>query len=140
MKDKEREEKGFKVRDRRRFTEEGELREGVEEESRAEDGGKTDASKVDNSGEGDNTIPPLPPVDFSTFVSSLATSTLYHFGDIPDPQTNKRKKNLPLAKHTIDTIAMLKEKTKGNLTEEETRLIDEFLYNLRMRYIKEVGS
>jgi len=79
-----------------------------------------------------------PPIDFNTFVLSLSTSVLVHlgaapegfFGDQPPPPPN-----LPLAKQTIDTIAMLEEKTKGNLDGEEERLLAQVLYDLRMRYV-----
>ncbi|KAF0120555.1 MAG: hypothetical protein FD151_1611, partial [bacterium] len=69
---------------------------------------------------------------------SLNSSALFHFGEIPDPATNKREKNLPIAKQTIDIIGMLKEKTKGNLTNDEEILIDHILYDLRMRYVEEM--
>lgn len=114
--------KGFKVRDRRRVNVEGEEKKGVA-------GGE---EKEEKNGEG------LPPVSFSSFISFLTTTALYHLGDIAHPETKKQEKNLRLARHTIDTIAMLKEKTKGNLTEEETKLIEESLYMLRMRYLKEI--
>jgi hypothetical protein len=61
---------------------------------------------------------------------------MFHLGEIPHPVSGERKKDLPLAKHTIDTLAMLKEKTAGNLTEEEQRLLDGMLYDLRMAFIR----
>ena len=79
---------------------------------------------------------PLPEIDFTNFIFSLSTSALIQLGEIEDPFTQKQVKNLPLAKQTIDLIGMLKEKTKGNLTPEEERLIDYVLYDLRMRYVK----
>ncbi|MGA1844137.1 MAG: DUF1844 domain-containing protein [bacterium] len=78
---------------------------------------------------------PLPEVDFPSFIMSLCTSVYIHLGEIPDPTTNQNEPNLPLAKQTIDLIAMLKEKTEGNRTEDEDKLLDEMLYSLRMRYI-----
>ncbi len=78
----------------------------------------------------------LPPVNFSMFVLSLNTSALVHLGQIPDPQTQKKKKDLALARQTIDILDMLKEKTKGNLTKEEEKLLDTILYELRMIYLK----
>lgn len=83
---------------------------------------------------------PLPEMDFSTFLFSISSTALLHFGDIPDPMTNRKEKNLPMVKQTIDIIDMLKEKTKGNLTPEEEILIDNILYDLRMRYIREAGQ
>ena len=72
---------------------------------------------------------------FSTFLLSLSTSVLVCLGELPDPMKNEKSTNLPLAKQTIGIIEMLKEKTKGNLTEEEDRLIESILYDLRMKYI-----
>jgi hypothetical protein len=78
---------------------------------------------------------PLPEVDFPSFIMSLSTSVFIHLGEIPDPTTNQKKIDLPLAKQTIDLISMLKEKTEGNRTEDEDRLMDELLYNLRMKFL-----
>jgi len=78
----------------------------------------------------------LPPVTFSTFILSLNTTALIHLGELPHPETNEKKVNLDLARHTIDTLDMLREKTKGNLTPDEERLLENVLYELRMRYIK----
>ena len=72
---------------------------------------------------------------FSTFLLSLSTSVLVCLGELPDPMKNEKSTNLPLAKQTIGIIEMLKEKTKGNLTEEEDRLIESILYDLRMKYV-----
>ncbi len=81
----------------------------------------------------------LPPVTFSTFILSLNTAALIHLGELPNPETNEKSVNLALARHTIDTLDMLREKTKGNLTHDEERLLESVLYELRMRYIKLVS-
>jgi len=78
----------------------------------------------------------MPEVTFSAFVMSLNTSALFLLGEIADPETGARKQDLVLAKHTIDTLNVLKEKTKGNLTEEEENMLGRFLYDLQMRYVK----
>lgn len=78
----------------------------------------------------------LPEVTFSAFVMSLNTSALFHLGEIADPETGTLNQNLILAKHTIDTLHVLKEKTKGNLTDEEENMLTKFLYDLKMRYVK----
>jgi hypothetical protein len=78
----------------------------------------------------------LPHVDFSTFVLSLSHSVLLHLGEAPHPETGKVEKNLVLARQTIDLIAMLEEKTKGNLAGDEERLIGQILFDLRMRYVE----
>jgi len=81
----------------------------------------------------------LPPVTFSTFILSLNTSALVHLGQIPDPVTNEKRVDLVLARHTIDTLDMLREKTKGNLTKEEENLLNSILYELRILYVKASG-
>ncbi|WP_462328021.1 DUF1844 domain-containing protein [Desulfobaculum sp.] len=78
---------------------------------------------------------PLPQVTFSTFVMSLASSALVPLGEVPDPETGKPTENLALAKHSIDVLSMLEEKTKGNLDDEERQLITDLLYDLRMKYV-----
>jgi hypothetical protein len=78
----------------------------------------------------------LPEVNFTSLIFSLSSTALFHFGDIADPQTGKTKKDLPLAQHAIDTIAMLKEKTEGNLTDEEQKFLESVLTDLRWRYVK----
>lgn len=78
----------------------------------------------------------LPGTDFSTFVLSLSHSALVHLGDAPSPDGAQRQPNLVLARQTIDLLEILSEKTKGNLTGEEERLLDHVLYELRMRYVE----
>jgi hypothetical protein len=73
---------------------------------------------------------------FTGFVVSLATTAAVHFGDLADPATGARQTNLVAAGQMIDILAMLQEKTKGNLTPEETRLVDDLLYELRLRYVE----
>ncbi len=78
----------------------------------------------------------LPRVDFATFVLSLSHSALMHLGEAPHPETGKTERNLMLARQTIDLIAMLEDKTKGNLTGDEERLLAQILFDLRMRYVE----
>ena len=73
---------------------------------------------------------------FSTFILSLSTSALVNLGELPDPLTNKKEINLQLAKQTISIIEMLKEKTKGNLTADEDELMDNVLYEVRLKYVR----
>ncbi len=78
----------------------------------------------------------LPSIDFATFVLSLSHSALMHLGEAPNPETGKVEKSLAMARQTIDLIAMLEEKTKGNLSGDEERLLGQILYDLRMRYVE----
>jgi hypothetical protein len=79
----------------------------------------------------------LPDINFSTFIMSLNASALMHLGVIDDPTTGSRSKNLVVAKHTIDTLAMLQEKTQGNLTDDENNMLLNILSDLRMMYVRE---
>jgi Domain of unknown function (DUF1844) len=78
----------------------------------------------------------LPAVDFLTLVVSMSHSALLHLGDAPDPTTGGREKNLPLARQTIDILAMLLEKTHGNLNGDEERVLSQAVYDLRMRFVE----
>lgn len=78
----------------------------------------------------------LPKIDFSTFVLSLSHSAFVHLGDAPSPDGQHREPNLVLAQQTIDMLALLAEKTKGNLTGDEERLLEQVLYELRMRFVE----
>ena len=75
--------------------------------------------------------PKLPPVDFSAFIAELGTTALAYLGGLQNPETKEVLVDLEMAKRTIDTIDLLKEKTKGNLTAPESNLLDNTLYNLR---------
>lgn len=95
------------------------------------------------SGEGELDVSPegeegstLPTLDFATFILSLSHSALMHLGEAPHPDTNKVEANLPLAKQNIDLLGLLEEKTKGNLTGDEERLLAQVLFDLRMRYVE----
>jgi hypothetical protein len=77
----------------------------------------------------------LPEPNFTTFVLSLASSALVHLGDTPDPDSGEFTPNPPLAKHTIDILAMLQKKTAGNLADEETRVLEHMLCQLRLAYV-----
>lgn len=76
-------------------------------------------------------------ISFGSFIISLASTAALHFGDIPDPQTGERHEpDLVAAHQMIDLISLLQEKTKGNLTPDEAKLVDDLLYELRMRYVQ----
>jgi hypothetical protein len=78
----------------------------------------------------------LPQIDFATFVLSLSHSALMHLGEAPHPEDGRVEKNLPLAKQNIDLLGLLDEKTKGNLTGDEERLLSQVLFDVRMRYVE----
>jgi hypothetical protein len=131
---KEKKGSGFVVKDKRLFTESGEERPQKEAQpSVAEEKPKIQKSSQTTPEQ----VSDYPPITFTNFVLSLSTSALFHFGDFPDPEGGKAQKNLPAAKQTIDILDMLNEKTKGNLDENENKLIQSVLYELKMRYVKE---
>ncbi|MCF8041595.1 MAG: DUF1844 domain-containing protein [Desulfarculaceae bacterium] len=153
-------EKGFTVKDRRRFDSSGETRNGAEPEQE-----KAPEQKPQPEPQPEPQAPPqepvleaepqeqqaggpgpqaerrhqLPPVDFSGLILSLAHATMMHLGQIPGPDGQPMPPELDLARHTIDTIAMLQAKTKGNLDPEEQKLIDTALVELRMAFVQIAG-
>ena len=113
---------GFTVTDRRSFA--------GAEASKTEDAAPAPAADEPTGADAR-----LPAVDFHTFVLSLGSSALLHLGELEHPEGGASEKDLPLAKHTIDILSMLEEKTKGNLTSAEEKLIQSLLYDLRLRYV-----
>ena len=127
---------GFVIKDRRHFTSEGEVKPEAGGKKEEERGEKKEEAKKDKTQPADKGGP-LPEINFASFVLSLSSSALLHFGQVPDPITNKTERNLPLAKQTIDILGILKEKTKGNLTKDEEQLMDHLLHDLRIKYVEE---
>jgi hypothetical protein len=127
----EEDKKGFTIRDRRSGSQTEEPK--PSESPKGEE--KKEVEQEKRTGEPED--PSLMEIDFSSFIFSLSTSALLHLGEVPDPVTQKIEKNLPLAKQTIDILGMLKEKTRGNLTPDEEKLIDNILADLRWRFIRE---
>ena len=133
----ETEEKGFTVRDRRSFDEEGDLKDEKEtvEAKKPEPQAKEEKKRAESTN-----APPLPEVNFSSLIFSLSSSALLHLGEIADPQSGQKKVDLPMAKHSIDIISMLKNKTEGNLDGEEQKFIESILADLRLRYVKAIKA
>jgi len=144
-KDKKEEEKEVKVTDKRRFIidEKGRVDvRGVECEEDSSGGKNGDrpgeASRGPEGrarGEAPGECTPVP-IDFSGLVLSLSTSVMIHLGEVPDPITREKQVELPQAKQTIDILAILEEKTRGNLTKEEEMLLRDILTDLRFRYVE----
>ena len=122
------EDKGFKVTDRRAGATE------------SESTGAGDTPSAEASPENVCDEVEFPELNFSTFILSLSTSVLVSLGELPDPISNQKWINLPVAKQTITIIEILKEKSKGNLTPEEERLVEEMLYDLRLKYVESVKT
>lgn len=137
MADDESKGKGFTVQDRRRFTDSGDVKEEVPEPATPHIS-QTSASAGPSEAAEPSPDEPLPEINFSTFIVSLSTQALMHLGDIPNPANGSVDKDLPVAKQMIDIVAMLQDKTKGNLSSNEDKLIEDILFDLRMRYVERV--
>jgi hypothetical protein len=80
-----------------------------------------------------------PEIDFTTFLISLGSSAFVHLGDAPHPESQKVEADLVLAKQTIDILGLLQAKTRGNLTPEEDKLLENLLLDLRLRFVQRSG-
>jgi len=158
----DKDEVNFKVADRRKFNPDGSVREGVVldeeperksvEEPATEPAGKQSIAGPDEDAEQsemvtpaesetDDDIPGLDdPASFVNFLSTLATNAAAALGAVPHPATGKRSLDLDTGKYWLDVLGMLKEKTKGNLGEQESRLLDGLLADLRMQYVTMVRA
>lgn len=127
--------KGFVVKDKRALDEKGDLKK-EKEEPAAKVKEEEEKKEKKEAPKEEARQAPLPEVNFSSLIFSLSSSALLHLGEIADPQTGEKRKEIALAKHTIDTIAMLREKTQGNLNEEEEKFLESILTDLRWRYVR----
>ena len=93
----------------------------------------------DGAGATTGTKDPMPRIDFSGFIMSLYSSGLVQLGKVEDPSTGRKSVDLVLAQHTIDMIAMLEEKTRGNLTDEEKNLLTALLTGIRLAFVEAKG-
>jgi len=136
MKDEEQQAKrGFKVEDRRRFSDQGDLRPDAQDREEPRTPEPPPAADTARPLAG-RSAPPAMDLNFSTFIISLSTQALAHLGEIPNPVDNSVTVDLEAAKQLIDIIGMLRDKTKGNLDANESSLLDNMLYDLRLRYVE----
>ena len=143
--------KAFKVDDRRRFSSEGELK--AEHRADAAPGDRPAAAAAEHAAPTPPSSPdagtgftavnqpaastaPIGEMSFATFMVSLSTQALVHLGEMPDPQSGQFAGDLLAAEQLIDLIAMLQDKTRGNLDEGETQLVQSILFELRMKYVE----
>jgi hypothetical protein len=91
---------------------------------------------ADAAGEAGGRQREIPPASFAGLVNSLAAQIVFALGGMPDPRTQQRFVDLDLAKHHIDTLSVLEEKTRGNLTDDEKRLLDQVIYETRMQFVQ----
>lgn len=135
---KQQESKGFTVQDKRRFSPDtGEARKDAPEEANATvRAAEQHEQTAENARDTENE--PLPEINFSTFVIGLSTQALMHLGEIGNPISGKVETDVPVAKQMIDILGMLKDKTRGNLNASEDRLMEDILFDLRMKYVEAV--
>ena len=156
--DDQSEEVTFKVADRRKFNADGSVREGVVlEEAKPAPPPQPEAQSVEaQPGVPDDSIEPgydgedhadeaeIPgaedPASFVNFLSTLATNAAASLGAVPHPATGKRSLDLDTGKYWLDVLGMIREKTKGNLHPQESRLLDGLLADLRMQYVTVVRA
>ena len=134
----EEENKGFKVRDRRSQAEDAEEEtDNAAEETEAQ---VTEGEAAEEPQEDADAGAADPgediPINFATFVISLGDSAMIHLGAIPHPATGERTPDLRAARQTIDILGILEEKTRGNLSDEEQKLMSNLLYALRMQFVQ----
>ena len=130
MKEEEEIKQGFIVKDRRRFDDDGKERVDVSAETSEKEAVIVESNK-DSPEES-----VLQEVTFNSFVVSLATQALAQLGEMKPPEGLSIPVDVDAAKRTIDLLAMLKEKTKGNLNEDEEQLLDEVLHTLRLGFVR----
>jgi len=150
--EEEQREQGFVVSDKRLFTKDGERRE-TEDRTAAANRPAAERTPPPRASATPPESPPAPPpadrpsasepqprpeelaIDFSTYVVMLANTVMMLLGQMPDPATQQRYLDLPQAKHTIDILMMLRDKTRGNLTAEEAKLLEDVMPQLQMAYV-----
>ena len=132
---------GFKVHDRRIFSEDGELRpEPPEKAAKDVEEGPAGSEAPDSRPPGAGAASAEAEIDFSGFILSLATTGMVHLGVIPDPVSGKREENLPGARQMIAILTVLREKTRGNLSNEESKLLDSLIYEMQMGVMRQSQS
>jgi hypothetical protein len=129
---KEQDEQGFKVTDKRGFQEDGKASD-VSSDTKDTPVDASSSAEVNTPTEQE--LPPRPPIDFPSYLLSYYTQGLVLLGEVPNPYTNKKEEDVEAARHTIDILTMLEQKTKGNLTKEEQQLLETVLYELRMKFM-----
>jgi hypothetical protein len=134
------EDRGFTVKDRRRFSDTGEAKAEGEvpraEEPRASDPASEPGGQAPRRDAEAGEDPALPEITLSTFVMSLSTQVLLHMGEIPGAAGEQAQRDMTAAKQVIDILGLLRDKTRGNLDANEEALFDNVLYDLRMRYVE----
>jgi hypothetical protein len=131
---KEQEEQSFKVTDKRGFREGGETRP-PEAPADAQETPAGASSSTAGNASAEQKASSRPPIDFPSYLLSWYHQGMAFLGEVENPYTNKKEEDVEAAQYAIDFLAMLEQKTKGNLTKEEQQLLEQVLYDLRMRFM-----
>jgi hypothetical protein len=134
---KEQEDQGFRVTDKRAFREDGEARTAEVPDTTEKE---QQANKPESKGPAETESPPRPSIDFPSYILSYYTQGLVLLGEVPNPYTNKKEEDVEAARHTIDILAMLEQKTKNNLRPDEQQLLETVLYELRMKFMAKTNK
>jgi hypothetical protein len=125
---------GFTIKDRRSFDPGGDRRENAPGAQEAPAAGASAAPPDPATTAKNEAQRPLPPADFATLVLSLGSSAVMYLGE---GEPGKRpERNLPMAKHAIDLLTVLEDKTRGNLSSDEQHILESLLFDLRLRYVE----
>jgi hypothetical protein len=134
---KQEENSSFRVQDKRLFNADGspvlDSSSAEKKEVKPDEKGRTQESDRRDSTRRETGKPPK--IDFASFILSLATSAMANLGEVPDPETGQLNENLEAAQQMIDILTMLEQKTKGNLEPDEDNLLENLLYELRMKFL-----
>jgi hypothetical protein len=141
MSNEEEQNQDFKVTDKRLFSEDGQPRENAAEQT--QNRREPEIAPASQQGGAPFTEPPPGTgarIDFPSYILSYYTQSLVLLGEVPNPYTNKKEEDLEAARHTVDILGMLQEKTKGNLSSEEGQLLESVLYEVRMKYMARINK
>jgi hypothetical protein len=137
--DEEQDEKSFTVSDKR-FSARSESGQERPSETNRPTSSSTERESPRQPQEGPQSAPGQEEINFASFLISLGTQAFMHLGELPNPLTKQREKDLPAAKHMIDLLGILEAKTKGNLADDEERLLRQLLFDLRLRFVRETDQ
>ncbi len=133
----EEESKEFEVRDKRKFMEK-EVTTEIDEEQKDKTKQEEKVFKREKAPSEEEKASIIPEVNFVNLISSFYTNAMISLGVLKDPTDTIKEANIDIAKHMIDTISLIEEKTRGNLNNDEEKFISDMLYNLRMIYVEKV--
>jgi hypothetical protein len=138
---KDQESQGFTVKDKRMFREDGAAKDDAGDTEPRKNSGSDPVKVVEEPAPGNEPPPGTGgKIDFPSYILSYYTQGLVLLGEVPNPYTNKKEEDLESARHIVDLLGLLQEKTKGNLSNEESQLLESVLYELRMKFMAKTNK